>query len=574
MNCSDISLILDDCDTGTLDDASRKAVDSHVADCPGCMRDWSLHARLVTRRLPALPPGLLRDCAALAMTTPRAHHNRRPWNRAAWAAGVAVLAVAAATLVSYYAPESGGSKVASVATAGTDLQDSAALPNASTPGPTQDVLQTQVSAPPAVHDAAPEATRAVESRAFVVRLSTLRDDTLEAADRSVFDIFRSAVIEQLRRTPGLVLVPAESEAAGQDFDYEITLTAARRNGRLNGNLRVSNSGPNRVALPISGAFGLDCDAVCFQDATNLGVALGVEAVKRMVPNPAAQRPALLKELQDLSLPPQQRLVALRDLDLRRPLGRNGLRRTDASGDSLRDPAVVRAAIDLASRATDPAHRAEIWSMMRSIKYPALIEPLAHAAQLDADSMVRVEAVATLVADYSGDPRARTAFELIARTDSHLLVRALAQRGMSGETAWNSYVLASLENSALSDAQRLEAVLFQARNTAASERSLADLLDDDALKALTQVLPRAGTGMEASGVRAVLNQLASVKHPAITDMLLTSIERRDPRFERRLVMDILTDRLSEPGVRAVFEKIAASDPDEQSRRIAAQALRGE
>jgi hypothetical protein len=215
------------------------------------------------------------------------------------------------------------------------------------------------------------------------------------------------------------------------------------------------------------------------------------------------------------------------------------------------------------------HRGEIWWMMRSIRSPALVEPLAHAAQLDPDSTVRAEAVATLADDFASDPRARAAFELIARADSHPMVRALAQSGLSGEASWNSYVRASLEDRALSDAQRLDAILFHARSWAASDQSLVRLLDDDAIEALAEVLPTA----EGAGLRTLLNHLASVKHPAITGMLLASIERRDPRFDRKLVMEMLADRLSEPEVRAAFEKIAASDADEQSRRIAQQGLRG-
>jgi hypothetical protein len=281
---------------------------------------------------------------------------------------------------------------------------------------------------------------------------------------------------------------------------------------------------------------------------------------------------LVKELEDSSLPPRQRLDALRDLDLRSSRGRARLRRTDASGDSLRDPVVIRAAIDLASVATSAAQRAEIWWTLRSIRSPALIEPLAHAAQLDPDSTVRAEAAATLAADYAGDSRARAAFELIARTDTDPMVRALAQRGLSGEATWKSYILTSLKDTARSDAQRLDAVLFQARSSSESGQPLAALLDDDAIEALAQVLPRAaGADKEISGIRTLLNHLVSVTHPAITRMLLASIERRDPQFDRRLVMEMLAGRLSEPAVRAAFEKIAAADPDEQSRRIAAQAL---
>jgi hypothetical protein len=125
---------------------------------------------------------------------------------------------------------------------------------------------------------------------------------------------------------------------------------------------------------------------------------------------------------------------------------------------------------------------------------------------------------------------------------------------------------------LSNPQRLEAVLYHARGSVVSDQPLADLLDDEAIKALAQVLPRAdSTGTDKYAVQTLLNHLVSVKHPAVTSMLLASVERPDPRFDRRLVMNILAGRVEEPEVRSAFEKIAKVDPDEQSRQIARQAL---
>ncbi|MEO6078756.1 MAG: HEAT repeat domain-containing protein [Steroidobacteraceae bacterium] len=567
MNCSDISLFLDDRDIGALDDGLRKAVDTHVAACPDCARDWKLHTRLVSRKLPALPTGLLNDCSALAISGPAASRSRRIWNRGALAAGVAVLVAAAATLMFYGAPGTGSAEVASASSAGTEAQDRSVLAGTSSPSSSQDVLRAQVNTPSAVPNAAPE-PQAVGNNTFSVRLSTLQDDTLGGFDKSVFDIFRTAAIDKLRQTPGLILVLAESSTYGQTVDFEITLSAVRQNGKLRGRLDVSKSGPNPVVLPIRGALGQDCAPSCFQDAITLGESMAGLAAKMMMPSAAASKSALLQQLQDFSLAPQQRLEALQGLDSRNLGVRQGGLRTDPSGDSLRDPAVIRAVLELASVASSPEQRAEIWKTVRTIRSPALVEPLARAAQLDSDSTVRAEAVATLMADFVDDPRARAAFEQTATADSHPMVRALAQSGLSGEATWNSYILASLKDTTLSDAQRLDAVLFHARNSAASAQPLAGLLDDDAIKALALVLPRT----EVPGTRTLLNHLVSIKHPAITGMLLASIERPDSRFDRRLVMQMLADRLSQPGVRAALEKIATADPDEQSRKFAAQALK--
>lgn len=572
MNCSDISLILDDCDTGALDDGVRKAADAHVAECRDCARDWKLHTRLLARKLPALPSDLIDECSTLAATVRAVPPTRRKWNRATLVTGIAFLVAAAATLTFYRDFGTDDAGVASSLPPGGGPQDRGAE-STSSPSPSQDVLQAQVDSPSVAHNAVAAPPKAVGNDTFSVRLSTLSNDTLNAADRSNFNTFRTAVIDELRKAPGLTLVLAEASASAQVVDFEITLTAGLRNGQLFAHLDAGKSGPNNPAVPFRIGLGQDCTLSC-SDAASTGASVGRKLAELMTAPAAAQRNAFLKELQDGSLTPEQRLEALRSLDQRGlSVIRTGGLRTDPSGDSLRDPAIMRAVIDLASVTTNPEHRAEIWKKMRSIKSPALIEPLSKAAQLDPDITVRTEALTTLVADYARDPRSRAALELIARTDSHSLLRAMARRGLLGEADWKSHVLSSLKDTTLPDEQRLEAFLFHARNSEESDKPVADLLDDDTIKALTEVLPKAGsTGTDQYGVTFLLVQLAPIKHPAVTRMLLTGIELRDPRFDRSQFTEMLTNRLEEPGVRAALERIAKSDPDERSRKIAAEALK--
>jgi hypothetical protein len=488
MNCSDISLILDDGDTRTLADEPRKAVDAHLAECDDCARDWKLHARLAEKKFPALPSDLVEEFGILAATSPGTTPPRRKWNRVALVVGVAVLAAAAAMLVLYRAAGSHTAEVPPAPAAHIDQQDSNVAVNTLASGTSQDFPRAQVKTPPVAHDA---------GDALSVRVSTSPDETLNAADLSDFNVFRTAAIDELRRTPGLTLVLAESSPSRQTVDFEITLSAVRRSDQLMARVDIGKSAPNSPVLPLRAAFG--------QGAANLGQSMSRTAVMLMTPLPPAQRPALLKNLLDVSLPPQQRLEALRVLDQRNLGFRRGGLRTDPSGDSLRDPAIIRAVIDLASVAADPDQRAEIWKTMRSITSPALIEPLTRAAQLDPDTRVRAEAIATLVADYVRDSHARAALQLVARTDSDSTLRALAMRGLSGEATWRSYVVSSLEDTTLPDAQRLDAVLFHARNSDVSRQPLAGLLDGDAIKALAEVLPRAGsTGSDTYGVSLLLN----------------------------------------------------------------------
>ena len=202
-------------------------------------------------------------------------------------------------------PAAGTGQGVDVAATPLSTVSSKSVPQAQDPAALQDAALV-----PAVH----------EGPGLSVLLST-NADGLDEADQAVFDAFRTAAIDELRRTPGLALVLADSAAPEQAVDYELTLSAERRDGQLNGMVRVRNTGPNAVVRPIRGAFGTDCAPACFQVAARLGEALARTAAAMMRPPAAAQRPALLADLQDTSLPPQQRLDALRDLDLRRPIYR-------------------------------------------------------------------------------------------------------------------------------------------------------------------------------------------------------------------------------------------------------------
>jgi hypothetical protein len=66
----------------------------------------------------------------------------------------------------------------------------------------------------------------------------------------------------------------------------------------------------------------------------------------------------------------------------------------------------------------------------------------------------------LVADYSSDSRARTAFEVAARQDASRLVRMAAERPLYGDAQWQSYVVATLGDKGLGSAERLAPAIHE------------------------------------------------------------------------------------------------------------------
>lgn len=428
MNCSDLALILDDGDIRTLGGTARSDIDAHVAACPGCLQHWMVHARLVARRLPTLPAGMVEECSALADASPNAPNARRHWTRVAAAAGVVALAAAAATL----------------ALRPADRRDDAVLSRIAPPTeiaspPVGAAVETRAMEPAASAAAAP-ATRAPSASTavspptgadagFSIRLLSAPTDALDADARQAFEVFRAAVIDELRRTPGVTLIVTEdSSAASANADYEITVGGARQNGRMSGTLRVRRTGPDAVVLPVAGVFSLECGTDCFQEATSVATKMIQLLLRLMAPAQPAERAALVATLQDMTLTPAERLAALRILDPRSSNMQNALRRP-VPGASLNEAGIVSGAIDLAFVATDATHRAEVWRSMRGVGHAQLVEPLIRAAQLDPSPAVRTEAVTTLAADFSGDQRANAALELIANTEPEQGLREIAGRAL-------------------------------------------------------------------------------------------------------------------------------------------------
>jgi hypothetical protein len=170
--------------------------------------------------------------------------------------------------------------------------------------------------------------------------------------------------------------------------------------------------------------------------------------------------------------------------------------------------------------------------MRGVRDPALMQPLIAAASQSADREVQQEAVAAL-ATFVEDTRASDALQTIARTDARPLVRALAQRGLSGESYWNEYVATSLKDVSRTDSERVEAFLYHAlqrgpsfdSTSSATPQALRDVLDDDAIQALTVLLPRVnavkGPDQRRTGL-ALINVASVIDHPAINKMVLDNL----------------------------------------------------
>ncbi len=447
-------------------------------------------------------------------------------------------------------------------------------------------------------------------KTFTVQVLPLESDVEDAPRRAAIEAVFAALVEGLRAVPGLTLEELAREEVPADLlkdrpgamlstDFRISLEgrvpspSATVAGDFFVNMLAERAGPDgRWAsgfhTGMSGEIAPGCMTPVSTDgvtdrsscADAAGVAAGLLAtLRKMVfpPDPQLEK-RLQARLIDQARDPAERLRALVDLG---GLGRSsGAFGREEFAPALRDPAMIRAAIQLASTTPDPEARAQVWYTLRGSRDPALVRPLVSALRTDADDDTRVQALATLAADFPADPQVRPALETAAARDSNPMVRALAARALGAESAWTEYVLASLKDTGRPPVERIEA-LFHAYGLPTSRKygsfaadgRILRALDDAAMRALTEVLPKAAADSEryAHSSLTLVSELANMDHPAITDMLLDSVRAGGTALPRRFVVEALRRRTADSRVRATLERIAAEDADPQVREMAARPL---
>jgi flagellar basal body-associated protein FliL len=443
----------------------------------------------------------------------------------------------------------------------------------------EDARAPRPAASPAVKSESKKPGTVVQS--FTVRVDRMQNNSTNVAARRAVDTYYTSLLDGLRAIPGLVLVTPESTGFAPDapFDYRLTPQGSDLNGDKFLVMLRAKSVVRGLILPIQTRGDIDpaCtgsgDASC-SDPVSMAASVVRFLRTNMFPAEPDEAQQLSARILDSSLNALDRLHALRALSLHNSL--SGGPRVDTVDTALNDASFIRSIADLGATASDPAIRALVWLQVRDLGgFTELIPALVQALRTDPDDKVRLEAATTLVQDYPKDPQSQAALEAAARDDPRPAVRAMARRGLLGEAGWNEHIVSSLKNTGLTPAERIEPLLYN-MNRAGKRPDLSKLLaDDTAIEAFADAFPRAlaAPGAELPAT-VLLSSLDSLYHPAITGVLLDSLERTRQPAVRQTIVSYLIKRNKDERVQAVFRKLSIEDADPELRKMAAGALHTE
>ncbi len=130
---------------------------------------------------------------------------------------------------------------------------------------------------------------------------------------------------------------------------------------------------------------------------------------------------------------------------------------------------------------------------------------------------------------------------------------VAGRALSGDGAWNEYVVATVKDASLPPAERFAPLAYLVQtNQMADARKL---LDDGVIAALVDVLP-ALVDDPARGVSSAVDLLATLSamdSPSVIDLMLASLDRAQTPASRLFIVEGLGTRRDDPACAAGWRK---------------------
>jgi len=455
-------------------------------------------------------------------------------NRFIWIGTLTALAVAAAILA-FVKPESSPAVV-------TDVPHS--VPAVSSAAPIVAAAATEPRA------AAP-ATRVNVASGFTVAVLPVRHESQNVSGRRLVEAFHSALLEELRKVPGLTLAMQDTAdpAIARYADYLLTVASVAETVLPSGETMSRSADGQSVAGAARGSpVALQAELIVQPTAGqprprayNAMFPLGdmdsadLRRFCEQMPGPfhdlncitAKERAAQQVEVLRSRVFPVDAAWQRGQVARLRDASRND--RDDALYALLtmreRGLPLDAAAIDpvVAYIATMPAElRTEALRRLSVATDVGFVPPLLDVLRGHPDMKVRLDVLVALATNAGSDPRVRTTLSAMMQDDSPLILRMAAGRTLTGEAEWNRYVVATLQDPDLPLATRLEPLQISTQWTAPAEAAgMAPLVNDRQVVAVLVGMAREGLRAPAqvATTRQVLDLLKAVEDPAVYELFL-------------------------------------------------------
>jgi hypothetical protein len=605
MNCQDVARILDDEDIARLSDDEQHALKLHLAFCPDCARDWELHAQMSATRIPAMSQELRDSCRALVVSGDTAAKRPRTGNRFILVGTVLVVAAAAAMLgVWLRDPDPVRA-----------MQMPQPLPGI--PVPLERETEAPLAADPVEFKAAPPAVAAVAVEAesphsFTVAVLPLTQESGLPASESALKSFYSSLLENLRKVPDLVLVEQNAspryriavkglatitatELAAQEGRFpnslKSTIASAISRGAITAEstqwrVEVVVDNPQQASpVPVSGggevSSGASGASVVWEkrsgtDGTRFTGRMGSYlvgectsvasmAASMSCPDPAGVASMLVDLLRQQAFPAESALwdvlTRLQNSSTGEPSDNDmGKLHLLMMGGKLNwDADSIHAVVSVINSLRSADQRVRIWTYLSGVTNAELIQPLLTAMRNDPDEKVRLAVINILQPSRATDPAIRSVVEAVAREDERELVRQAAQRVLSGDAGWYTYVATNLRNTGLPAAQRLAPLAYMAQSNGLKPQ-LSTVMNDDAVAVLGGMLPGVWKDPESSQmVVQVLSALIPVNHAGARSLMPQVLRDAPERQAMTLIMAVSGRYPQDPEVRKMLDDASARFP---------------
>jgi flagellar basal body-associated protein FliL len=413
--------------------------------------------------------------------------------------------------------------------------------------------------------------------AYTVLVLPLQFEVDDPAVQFRVNEYYDALLDQLRKVPGLALVRDGAQATGtKPADFRITVGGTNDlNGkpvedRAAGRMTVALETWTGSAFGDSVATGRDVRSL---DADNCPASPG--AAFNCGPAAAAALDAgvaLRRKLPRIPTPVQ----AACNQSTRQVIAQN------RSADTAADISPIRLLLERLAGTQAPTARASTWSILRNQLRPELVTPLVAALRDATDDALRKELVTLLDVGYADSPAAREALADVAASGPDTLMRHVAERAVSDNWLWLNYAVTGVRDTSKSTAQRLEAWNWMADAMPLDQQTMKATLSDtltalqeaDGVRMLAELLaatqknPRGpGYGLAGQQGQWTLRQIAAVKHPAVPDLLITCFDA-EPNY---VTLGVLAVRRDDSRVAGKLESIATHQADPDLRRQASSYL---